>query len=159
MSINNGVAPVISIAATVATAVWETVTTEQPEPMSRARKASAMASVPLPQPITEDTPSQAANSASKARSSLPRMYQPEDRAQATASSISDFNARYPAPGFACGIIGNPTTASCTNPACGRYHPAGTFRASSRMRQEPRSGQGGSYRCQYEPDRRETRGWC
>ena len=81
------------MAATVATAVWETVTTVQPGPMPRPRSARAIASVPLPQPTTEETPSQAANSASKARSSLPRIYQPEDSARATASSISGFSAR------------------------------------------------------------------
>src|ERR1019366_1497112 len=43
MSISSGVAPAISIAATVATAVCETVTTVQPGPTPSARNASASA--------------------------------------------------------------------------------------------------------------------
>ncbi len=78
----------LSIAATVATAVCDTVTTVLPAPMPSPRKASAIASVPLPQPTAVPAPSQAANSASKARPSWPRIYQPDSSARATAASIS-----------------------------------------------------------------------
>ena len=88
MSISTGVAPTISMAATVATAVCETVATAQPGPTPSARNASASASVPLAQPMAWAAPSQAANSVSKARPSTPRMYQPEASARATAASIS-----------------------------------------------------------------------
>jgi hypothetical protein len=93
MSISSEVAPTISIAATVATAVWDTVTTVLPGPISSARNARAIASVPLPQPTDAVTPSHAANSASNARSSWPRTYQPDSSARATAPSISARNAR------------------------------------------------------------------
>ena len=93
MSSSSGVAPAISIAATVATAVCETVTTVEPSPMPRPRRISASASVPLAQPTARVVPSQAAYSCSKASPSLPRMYQPEASARATAASISAFCAR------------------------------------------------------------------
>ena len=82
------------IAATVATAVWETVATVIPGPMPRPRRISAMASVPLAQPTAcWPAPSQAANSCSKAAPSRPRMYQPDSSARCTAASISAFWAR------------------------------------------------------------------
>ena len=93
MSISTGVAPTISIAATVATAVCDTVTTLVPGPTPSARSASASASVPLPQPTAAVAPSQAANSASNARTSWPRMYQPDCSTRATAASISPCRAR------------------------------------------------------------------
>ena len=93
MSISSGVAPAISIAATVATAVCDTVTTVAPGPMSSARNARASASVPLAQPTAAAVPSQAANSASKAWPSAPSMYQPDASARATAASISGCSAR------------------------------------------------------------------
>ena len=46
-SIRTGRAPVASMAATVATAVWEGATTACPGPISQARSASSIASVPL----------------------------------------------------------------------------------------------------------------
>ena len=46
----DGVAPVITIAAVVARAVWETVMTSSPGPMPRALRARTSASVPLPTP-------------------------------------------------------------------------------------------------------------
>jgi hypothetical protein len=99
MSSSSGVAPTISMAATVATAVWLTVTTVLPSPMPMPRRMSMMASVPLAQPTACMVgapgllPSQAANSASKASPSRPRMYQPEASARATAASISGWSAR------------------------------------------------------------------
>ena len=93
MSTSSGVAPVISMAATVATAVWETVTTVLPGPMPMPRSVSASASVPLAQPTARFWPCQAAYSRSKASPSLPRMYQPEPSARSTAASISSLWAR------------------------------------------------------------------
>ena len=93
MSSSSGVAPTISIAATVATAVWDTVTTVAPAPMPSPRSASVSASVPLAQPTARAAPCQAAYSASKASPSLPRMYQPDPSARATAASIAAFCAR------------------------------------------------------------------
>ena len=51
ISTSTAVAPARSIAATVATAVCDTVKTRSPAPMPQARKASSIASVPLAQPI------------------------------------------------------------------------------------------------------------
>jgi len=76
------------MAATVATAVCDTVKTRSPAPMSQARKASSIASVPLPAPTAWPTPSQAAKSASKAATSRPRMYWPPARTRAMAASIA-----------------------------------------------------------------------
>ena len=45
MSISTAVAPARSMAAMVATAVWETVNTRSPLPMPQARKASSIRSV------------------------------------------------------------------------------------------------------------------
>ena len=50
-STKTGIAPAASIAATVATAVWETVITSSPGPIFNARKANSIASVPLATPI------------------------------------------------------------------------------------------------------------
>ena len=56
MSTSTGVAPASSMAATVATAVCETVKTGRPGPMPQARSARSSASVPLPTPIAWPTP-------------------------------------------------------------------------------------------------------
>ena len=79
--------------ATVATAVCDTVATASPGPIPRPRSASASASVPLATPTACPTPIYVANSASKAATSLPRMYQPLASARATAASMSALRAR------------------------------------------------------------------
>lgn len=93
MSSSSGVAPAISTAATVATAVCDTVATVAPGPTSNARSANASASVPLPQPTACAAPSHAANSDSNALTSSPRMYQPDVSTRCTAASISPRSAR------------------------------------------------------------------
>jgi hypothetical protein len=92
MSTSTGVAPQSSIAATVATAVWETVMTSSPGPMPQPRSARCRASVPLPTPTPDRTPQYAANSASNARTSSPRMYRPLSSTRAIAPSISGLSA-------------------------------------------------------------------
>jgi hypothetical protein len=74
MSNNTGTAPVISIAATVATAVCATVAMAVPGPMPNALRAKASASVPLAQLTACLAPSHVANSFSKVATSLPRTY-------------------------------------------------------------------------------------
>ena len=93
MSISTGTAPAISMAATVATAVCDTVATAQPGPMPRPRNASASASVPLPQPTACAVPSQAANSASNAAPLGAEHIPAGASARATAASISACSAR------------------------------------------------------------------
>ena len=75
-SMTTGVAPLISIAAAVATAVWETVNTASPEPTLSERSARLIASVPFATPMTLSTFNQSANSLSNRVTSSPRMYQP-----------------------------------------------------------------------------------
>src|SRR4028118_2017703 len=76
MSSSSGTAPAISIAATVATAVWDTVATVAPSPMPKPRRISASASVPLAQPPARAAPSHAANPRSNASHSRQGAYQP-----------------------------------------------------------------------------------
>ena len=99
-STSTGEAPVSSIAATVATAVCETVMTASPGPTSQARKASAIASVPFPTPTTWRAPRNAANSFSNAATSPPKIYQPLSSARAMALRISASCARK----FAFGLL-------------------------------------------------------
>lgn len=73
MSTNTGLAPVATMAETVAVTVLATVTTLSPGPMPAASSASSMASVPLATPTVPAVPSHALNSCSKASSSGPRM--------------------------------------------------------------------------------------
>jgi len=63
-----------SIAATVATAVCDTVKTRSSAPMPQARKASSIASVPLAQPIPWARPRKRAKSLSKRSATGPRIY-------------------------------------------------------------------------------------
>jgi phage shock protein PspC (stress-responsive transcriptional regulator) len=60
-------------AATVATAVWDTVMTRSPCPTPHARRARCSASVPFPTPIASRTPMYSANSRSKEATSSPRI--------------------------------------------------------------------------------------
>ena len=69
MSANRGVAPTCSIAATVATPVYETVMTESPGPTPPARSAMISASVPLAKQTAYPPPWEAANSRSNCRTS------------------------------------------------------------------------------------------
>ncbi len=93
MSSSSGVAPTISIAATVATAVCDTVATVMPGPMPRPRRISISASVPLAQPMARFCSIQAAYSRSNATPSPPRMYQPEASTRPTAASMASCCAR------------------------------------------------------------------
>jgi len=86
-------APARSIAATVATAVCDTVKTRSPAPMPQARTASSSASVPLPVPIAWPTPIMAAKAASNPSASRPRMYWPPSSTRLMAASISSCCAR------------------------------------------------------------------
>ncbi len=88
ISISTGIAPARSIAATVATAVCDTVNTRSPAPMPQARTASSSASVPLPQPIPCATPISAAKRLSKVSASRPRMYWPLSSTRAIAALIA-----------------------------------------------------------------------
>src|SRR6266699_6126816 len=103
MSTSTGTAPARSIAATVATAVCETVNTRSPGATLQASNASSIASVPLPAPTACPIPSQVANAASNPSTSCPRMYWPLASTRAIAASISAFCSKYPARGSVCGI--------------------------------------------------------
>jgi len=81
-----------SIAATVATAVCDTVNTSSPAPIPQARNASSIASVPLPAPTA--WPIRAKWQTPLERLDLlPRMYWPLASTRATAASISAFCSR------------------------------------------------------------------
>src|ERR1700733_5417200 len=104
MSTKTGEAPAISIAATVATAVCETVATRSPRPIPKERRASAIASVPLATPPAAGKLNSLANSCSKASPSLPRMYQPLSTTRAMAAITSSRCSSKNAPGDICGIF-------------------------------------------------------
>ena len=73
ISAKTGVAPLATIAATVATAVCEGVITSSPHVIPSAFKPRIIESVPEFTPIHSVTPTYAANSSSKLETSDPRM--------------------------------------------------------------------------------------
>jgi hypothetical protein len=83
-----GVAPVWMTASAVNAAVMAGTTTSSPGPMSSARSASAMASVPLATPTACAAPAAAANSASNASTSGPSTNQPRLTTRSIAAAIS-----------------------------------------------------------------------
>ena len=93
ISISNGVAPAISMRGDGGDRGVGDGGDGAARADPRPRKASASASVPLAHRRAWVVPSQAAYSASNARPSLPRIYQPESSARATAVSISALLAR------------------------------------------------------------------
>src|SRR6185312_939416 len=103
ISTSTGIAPARSIAATVATAVCDTVKTRSPAPIPQARSASSIASVPLAQPIPCATPIAAAKAASNASTSAPPIYQPLSSTRLIAASMLSRCAKYEARGSVCGI--------------------------------------------------------
>ena len=85
MSANTGRAPAIMMANAVYAADNGVVMTSSPGPMPDARRINASASVPLPTPTACLAPEAAANSASKASTSGPRMNQPLEITRSTAA--------------------------------------------------------------------------
>ena len=73
MSTKTGIAPAFSIAATLATAVCETVITSSPSPIWRPLSVSSIASVPFATPIECEVPIYSANFCSSNLTSSPNM--------------------------------------------------------------------------------------
>src|SRR3569832_498474 len=92
-SAKTGVAPARKMASTVAKAVIGLVITSSPRPMSRARMAISLASIPLPTPSPCLTPHADAHCLSNATTSLPSTYQPESSTRRTALSIDSRSSR------------------------------------------------------------------
>src|SRR5262245_7882990 len=87
-STNTGVAPTNATTSAVAQNVNDGQTTASPGPTPVARNASTRASVPLAQVTTWRAPQNAASSASKARTSGPRMNWQWLSTRATAASTA-----------------------------------------------------------------------
>ena len=92
MSANTGLAPVITMASALKAADNGAVMTSSPGPMPSARSVSASASVPVPTPTACGDPDEAANSASNASSSGPRMNQPRVMTRSIAARTSGASA-------------------------------------------------------------------
>ena len=105
-STKTGLAPTASIASAVAANVIATVITSSPGLVPSAIRARRSASVPDATVIACRAPASAANSASNAATSGPRMKVPRSSTRATAPWISRRRARKRRRGSACGICGN-----------------------------------------------------